>query len=247
MGSLRTLGIWQQIIYLFLALFLQMASLFIGQVAPLSSRLRPHHLKKYLLKTRGAYLFPNPLLFSFLVISLLITSCQTGQGSGSEETTEVDTSAPIEEIAEELPPPTSELSDCIPCDPEGPCAPAYAAFKKMHPEVTDYICCKRRSMRDKWCEFIYNVGPLIMEVEFSESGDWLETEEENLHVEEVPEAVLADLSKRFPKGKIIKCERETTPTGNFYEIDLRFPDGGENEYYYTPGGVFLVGQNRYED
>lgn len=189
-------------------------------------------------------------LLLFLTTFFLTISCNTGQDGSSNDEAAVENASALptttegEEVGEA---PTSELSDCIPCDPEGPCAPAYAAFKERYPEVTDYICCKRRSMLDNWCEFIFEEGALTIEVEFGENGQWFETEEENLPVQEVPQAVLAELSKRFPKGEIIKCERETTPYGIFYEIDLRFPDGGENEYYYTPGGTYLQGQNRYED
>ena len=185
-------------------------------------------------------------LLLFLTTFFLTTSCGTGpDNSSNDEAVFENASRPPTEEVEEIP--ITELSDCIPCNPEGPCAPAYAAFQEMYPEVTEYICCKRRSMLDNWCEFIFEEGALTIEVEFGENGQWFETEEENLPVQEVPQAVLAELSKRFPKGEIIKCERETTPYGIFYEIDLRFPDGGENEYYYTPGGTYLQGQNRYED
>lgn len=178
-----------------------------------------------------------------ICIFLLLPVCQSGKerpDTAVEPPGEASTAAPVDEVP-------TELSECIPCTADGVCTPAFAAFRERHPEVTAYRCCRRRSIQDKWCEFIFEENGITIEVEFAEDGTWLETEEEFIPRDLVPEAVLVDLRDRFPQGEITKCERETTPTGIFYEIDLRFPDGGQNEYYYSALGAFLEGQNRYED
>jgi uncharacterized membrane protein YkoI len=74
-----------------------------------------------------------------------------------------------------------------------------------------------------------------IEVEFNKSGQWVETELENVPRSMVPQKVLAAVQSRFPLCQFKEYEIEYTADGTFYEIEIM--DGGqERELYYNDKG-----------
>ncbi|WP_242048156.1 MULTISPECIES: PepSY-like domain-containing protein [Nostocales] len=81
------------------------------------------------------------------------------------------------------------------------------------------------------------------EAEFSETGEWLETEY-YVTEKEFPDVILKRIRQEYPTFKITKYEIEITPKGNFYEVDIT---DGEMEYelYFDVHGNTQV--DMYED
>lgn len=74
-----------------------------------------------------------------------------------------------------------------------------------------------------------------MEVEFDESGNWIETELENVSKTMIPQHILKAVQQRFPAAQFKEFEIEYTAEGTFYEIEII--DGGqEREVYYSAKG-----------
>jgi disulfide oxidoreductase YuzD len=83
-------------------------------------------------------------------------------------------------------------------------------------------------------EAIFVQNKIKHEAEFSDKGEWLETE---LYVtaKEFPDAVLKRIRQAYPNFKITKYEIEITPQGKFYEVDIT--DGEiEDELYFNANG-----------
>jgi len=83
-------------------------------------------------------------------------------------------------------------------------------------------------------EATYIQNNIKYEAEFSDTGEWLETEY-YVTEKEFPEVVLKQIRQEYPKFKITKYEIEITPQGNFYEVDIT---DGEIEYelYFDANG-----------
>jgi hypothetical protein len=74
-----------------------------------------------------------------------------------------------------------------------------------------------------------------IEVEFDKSGNWIETELENVPRTMIPQRVLAAVLSRFPSCQFKEYEIEYTADGTFYEIEIM--DGEqEREIYYNDKG-----------
>jgi uncharacterized membrane protein YkoI len=74
-----------------------------------------------------------------------------------------------------------------------------------------------------------------MEVEFDESGNWLETELESVSKTMIPQHIMKAVQQRFPACQFKEFEIEYTAEGTFYEIEII--DGGqEREVYYNAKG-----------
>lgn len=74
-----------------------------------------------------------------------------------------------------------------------------------------------------------------VEVEFDKSGNWIETELENVPRTMIPQRVLAAILSRFPSCQFKEYEIEYTADGTFYEIEIM--DGNqERELYYNDKG-----------
>jgi uncharacterized membrane protein YkoI len=74
-----------------------------------------------------------------------------------------------------------------------------------------------------------------IEVEFDKSGNWIETELENVARTMIPQRVLAAVQSRFPLAQFKEYEIEYTHDGTFYEIEIM--DGSqERELYYNDKG-----------
>ena len=80
------------------------------------------------------------------------------------------------------------------------------------------------------------------EAEFDASGRWLETEVEVVDAAGFPTAVRQAVQGITGLRHVDKWEIEVTPTGEFYEIELRGSDG---EYYFDASGRQV--SNDYED
>ncbi|MBE9205982.1 PepSY-like domain-containing protein [Nostoc sp. LEGE 06077] len=83
-------------------------------------------------------------------------------------------------------------------------------------------------------EATYMQNNIKYEAEFSDTGEWLETEY-YVAGEEFPDIVLKRIHQEYPNFKITKYEIEITPEGNFYEVDIT---DGEIEYelYFDVNG-----------
>ncbi|AFY44327.1 PepSY-like domain-containing protein [Nostoc sp. PCC 7107] len=75
-------------------------------------------------------------------------------------------------------------------------------------------------------EATYIQNNIKYEAEFSDTGEWLETEY-YVTSKEFPDIVLKRIQEEYPNFKITKYEIEITPEGNFYEVDIT---DGEIEY-----------------
>jgi Putative beta-lactamase-inhibitor-like, PepSY-like len=72
------------------------------------------------------------------------------------------------------------------------------------------------------------------EAEFSETGEWLESEQ-YVTEKDFPAAVLNKIKQEYPEFVITKYEIEYTPKGLFYEVDIT--DGEtEAELYFDSSG-----------
>lgn len=92
-------------------------------------------------------------------------------------------------------------------------------------------------------EAIFTQNKIKYEAEFSDKGEWLETEY-YVSEKEFPDAVLKSIRQAYPNFKITKYEIEITPQGKFYEVDIT--DGEiEDELYLDVNGNITV--NSYED
>jgi Putative beta-lactamase-inhibitor-like, PepSY-like len=92
-------------------------------------------------------------------------------------------------------------------------------------------------------EAIFTEKNILTEVEFSNTGEWLETEY-LVTVKEFPAIVLKRIKEQYPNFIITKYEIEITPQGKFYEVDIT--DGeAETELYFDINGNAQV--DLYED
>ncbi len=78
-------------------------------------------------------------------------------------------------------------------------------------------------------EAIFTQKNLKTEVEFSDTGEWLETEY-LVTVKEFPVVVLKRIKQEYPNFMITKYEIEVTPHGQFYEVDIT--DGEPHGQFY---------------
>lgn len=113
-----------------------------------------------------------------------------------------------------------------------------AAFKN---EYSDIPRIWQKNYYGYEATFIQN--NIKYEAEFSDTGEWLETEY-YVTEKEFPEIVLKRIRQEYPTFKITKYEIEITPQGNFYEVDIT---DGEMEYelYFDVNGNTQV--DLYED
>jgi hypothetical protein len=58
-------------------------------------------------------------------------------------------------------------------------------------------------------------------VKFSTEGYWLETEERNFPINQIPEYLLARIKMAYTDYTLISCELETLPSGKYYELTLK--------------------------
>lgn len=102
----------------------------------------------------------------------------------------------------------------------------------------------------QWAERKYGWEALFesegqdFEVEFNKSGEWLETELENVPQTLIPQFVIKAVKQRFPSSQFKEFEIEYTQEGTFYEIEI-VDDGQERELYYNDKGERK--SNKYED
>ncbi|MBD2353175.1 PepSY-like domain-containing protein [Tolypothrix sp. FACHB-123] len=113
-----------------------------------------------------------------------------------------------------------------------------AAFQAKYPQISP-----------KWerhhygYEAIFTEKNISTEVEFSDTGEWLETEY-LVTVNEFPDFIVKRIKQEYPKFIITKYEIEITPQGKFYEVDIT--DGEtESELYFDVKGNPQV--DLYED
>ncbi len=83
-------------------------------------------------------------------------------------------------------------------------------------------------------EAVFVQDGLEYEVEYSSSGEWLETEYEVQEVQ-FPQAVLQTVRQQYPNYTITKYEIELTPLGTFYEVEVE-GNGQEIELYFDEQG-----------
>jgi uncharacterized membrane protein YkoI len=84
-------------------------------------------------------------------------------------------------------------------------------------------------------EALFELDGQDIEVEFDKSGNWIETELENVARTMIPQRVLAAVQSRFPSCQFKEYEIEYTIDGTFYEIEIM--DGGqERELYFNDKG-----------
>lgn len=69
-------------------------------------------------------------------------------------------------------------------------------------------------------------------VKFSTEGYWLETEEKNFPLKDIPEYLLARVKMAYTSYTLVSCERETISSGHYYELTLRKnrPDNVNEEF-----------------
>jgi len=113
-----------------------------------------------------------------------------------------------------------------------------AAFKKKYSDLP------RTWQRHHYgYEAVFIQNKIKYEAEFSDTGEWLETES-YVTEKEFPEVVLKRIREGYPKFKVTKYEIEITPHGKFYEVDIT--DGEiEDELYFDANGNLTV--DSYED
>ncbi len=81
-------------------------------------------------------------------------------------------------------------------------------------------------------EAVFIQNNIKYEAEYSDNGEWLETEY-YVSEKEFPKAVLQKIKKERPNFVITKYEVEITPKGIFYEVDIT--DGEIEEELYFDG------------
>ena len=69
-------------------------------------------------------------------------------------------------------------------------------------------------------------------VKFSTEGYWLETEERDFPLKDIPEYLQARIRMAYTSYTLIKCERETSSSGKYYELTLKKnrPDNINEEF-----------------
>jgi hypothetical protein len=92
-------------------------------------------------------------------------------------------------------------------------------------------------------EAIFTQNNIKYEAEFSETGEWLETEY-YVTAEDFPAAVLKHIKQKYPRFTITKYEIEITPQGLFYEVDITDSET-EAELYFDSSGNSKI--DLYED
>jgi len=92
-------------------------------------------------------------------------------------------------------------------------------------------------------EAIFTQNQIKYEAEFSETGEWLETEY-YVTVKNFPAAVLKRIKQEYPQFIITKYEIELTPQGIFYEVDITDSET-EAELYFDISGNAKI--DLYED
>jgi hypothetical protein len=113
-----------------------------------------------------------------------------------------------------------------------------AAFKLKHPDVPHTW-----HRHHYGYEAIFTQNNIKYEAEFSETGEWLETEY-YVTATNFPTAILKKIKQEYPQFTITKYEVELTPQGIFYEVDIT--DGEtEEELYFDSNGNSQV--DLYED
>lgn len=113
-----------------------------------------------------------------------------------------------------------------------------AAFKAKYPDISPTW-----QRHHYGYEAVFIQKNIITEVEFSDTGEWLETEY-LVTAKEFPAVVLKRIKQEYPNFIITKYEIEVTPHGEFYEVDIT--DGEtETELYFDVKGN--AQQDLYED
>jgi hypothetical protein len=69
-----------------------------------------------------------------------------------------------------------------------------------------------------WCAYYDDKKA---KVKFSTEGYWLETEERNFPIDQIPEYLLARIKMAYTSYTLISCELETLPSGKYYELTLK--------------------------
>jgi len=80
---------------------------------------------------------------------------------------------------------------------------------------------------------------------FSNSGEWLETEME-IETEDLPKEILEVLASEFPGYEIEEAETEKTPSGDFYELEIEKGEE-EMEVKMDKSGKILEKETKDED
>jgi hypothetical protein len=103
------------------------------------------------------------------------------------------------------------------------------AFNATYPDISP-----------QWEEMSYGYEAVFVqegqeyEVEYSSTGEWLETEYEVQELQ-FPQAVLQTVRQQYPNYAITKYEIELTPLGTFYEVEVE-GNGQEIELYFDEQG-----------
>lgn len=92
-------------------------------------------------------------------------------------------------------------------------------------------------------EAFFTLNNTKYEAEFSDTGEWLETEY-YVTEKEFPKAVLKRIRQEYPNFKITKYEIEITSQGKLYEVDIT---DGEIEYEISFDADGKVKLDAYED
>jgi hypothetical protein len=101
----------------------------------------------------------------------------------------------------------------------------HSAFLTKYPGVSP-----RWESQPYGYEAVFTNNRIEYEAEFSQDGQWLETEYEVLETQ-FPMIVLERVRQKYPDYAITKREIELTPQGTFYEVEVERGDQ-EIELYF---------------
>ncbi|AUT04508.1 hypothetical protein CLI64_25635 [Nostoc sp. CENA543] len=92
-------------------------------------------------------------------------------------------------------------------------------------------------------EAIFIKDNIKYEAEFSQTGEWLETEQ-YAQAKDFPPLILNRIQQERPQFTITKYEIEITPQGIFYEVDITDGETEEELYFDSKGNPQI---DLYED
>lgn len=90
-------------------------------------------------------------------------------------------------------------------------------------------------------EAVFYDNGIEYEAEFSEGGEWLETEYDATEAD-IPSAILMTIRQQYPNAILDEFEIEITPNGQFYEVEI-MTNSQEQELYFDRNGQAVPNQN----
>jgi len=106
-----------------------------------------------------------------------------------------------------------------------------AAFQAKYPDIPHTW-----QRHDYGYEAVFTQNNIQYEAEFSDSGEWLETEY-YVTEKDFPPIVLKRINQERPGYIITKYEIEITPNGMFYEVDITDGELEEELYLDSQGNL----------